>query len=122
MGGESPREGFDCSGFVQHVFARQRVSLPRTSREMAASLQRVAISDLRPGDLLFFNIYGRPHSHVGIYLGKGEFIHAAAGRQTRQVRISSLQRPYWKLRFSGARRPTPTAQVAIAQRTGYEWR
>jgi peptidoglycan DL-endopeptidase CwlO len=70
-GGESP-SGFDCSGLVQYVYGRVGVSLPRTSYEQYRAGRRVARSELRPGDLVFFDGAG----HVGIYAGGGRFIHA----------------------------------------------
>jgi hypothetical protein len=124
IGGESPREGFDCSGFIQHVFGRNGVALPRTSREMATSLRNISSRDMQPGDLLFFNTNGQPYSHVGLYLGSDQFIHAPSGRRTRQVRISSLRLPYWMHRFSGARRPADVRNALrpAPLRLGSEWR
>jgi len=70
-GGESP-SGFDCSGLVQYVYARLGVSLPRVTTEQWHAGHHVSRSQLRPGDLVFFDAVG----HVGIYLGGGRFIHA----------------------------------------------
>lgn len=105
-GGDSPATGFDCSGFVYHVYARQGIYLPRTAAGMAERLPAVAREALRPGDLVFFNSNGKPFSHVGIYLGNDAFIHAPSSRSGR-VSISSLSRDYWKKRFLGIRRPRP---------------
>jgi cell wall-associated NlpC family hydrolase len=80
-GGESPAEGFDCSGFVQYVFGRQGVELPRTSY-LQASAGRAAprqVGALQPGDLMFFASTGRRVDHVAIYAGDGRIIHASAG-------------------------------------------
>lgn len=80
-GGESPAEGFDCSGFVQYVFGRHGVDLPRTSAQQAGAGRAVpgAISALQPGDLMFFDTEGRGVDHVAIYAGEGRLIHAASG-------------------------------------------
>ncbi|MGQ0657322.1 MAG: C40 family peptidase [Chromatiales bacterium] len=107
FGGSSPREGFDCSGFVQHVFARLGVILPHNANAMASQLPRLATPERRPGDLVFFNTNGRPHSHVGIYLGGDRFIHATS-RAGRTVKVSSLREPYWQRRLDGLRRPALT--------------
>jgi cell wall-associated NlpC family hydrolase len=80
-GGESPAEGFDCSGFVQYVFGRQGVELPRTSRlQVGAGVAAPrAVGALQPGDLMFFASTGRRVDHVAIYAGDGRIIHASAG-------------------------------------------
>jgi len=103
-GKASPAEGFDCSGFVKHVYEKHGVSLPRTTREMAASLPPVDKQERRPGDLIFFNTSGKPFSHVGIYVGNDSFVHAPSSR-TGRVIVSSLGRSYWWQRFIGVRRP-----------------
>ena len=80
-GGESPAEGFDCSGFVQYVFGRQGVELPRTSYLQAGAGRPAprAVGALQPGDLMFFSSSGRRVDHVAIYAGDGRIIHASAG-------------------------------------------
>ena len=103
-GKASPVEGFDCSGFVQHVYEKHGIPLPRTTRQMARSLPSVDKQERRPGDLLFFNTSGKPFSHVGIYVGHDAFVHAPSSR-TGRVIVSSLDRPYWWQRFIGVRRP-----------------
>ncbi|MCG3144994.1 MAG: hypothetical protein HONDAALG_02529 [Gammaproteobacteria bacterium] len=110
-GGTSPTEGFDCSGFVRYVFGHFGVELPRSAREMAAALPKVATDDRRPGDLIFFNTNGRPFSHVGIYLGKGRFVHATSSR-TKLVMVSELSDSYWSKRLNGVRRP-PAEALAV---------
>jgi cell wall-associated NlpC family hydrolase len=80
-GGDSPAEGFDCSGFVQYVFGRQGIELPRTSRQQSsagASLP-IQLEALRPGDLLFFASTGAQVNHVAIYMGDNRMIHSSAG-------------------------------------------
>lgn len=79
-GGNTPSEGFDCSGFTKYVFAKQGVSLPRTSREQSRVGAPVAadFSALRPGDLMFFAEPGQAISHVAIYAGNGRILHSAS--------------------------------------------
>jgi len=103
-GKSSPEEGFDCSGFVKHVYEHQGISLPRTVQGMAQSLNQVPKNELHSGDLVFFNINGKPFSHVGIYVSDNEFIHAPSQR-TGKVLLSSLKNRYWEERFICARRP-----------------
>jgi cell wall-associated NlpC family hydrolase len=80
-GGSSPDTGFDCSGFVQYVFARNGVELPRTSRLQASA--GIALPDdvtsLRPGDLMLFSSKGRGVDHVAIYVGNNRMLHSSAG-------------------------------------------
>ncbi|MDP2134957.1 MAG: C40 family peptidase [Sulfuritalea sp.] len=105
-GGSSPEAGFDCSGFVSHVFQEALgLVLPRSSREMSNSGQVVSRDDLRPGDLVFFNTMRKAFSHVGIYLGDNQFVHAP--RSGGRVRIEDLSQSYWSKRFNGARRIDP---------------
>jgi cell wall-associated NlpC family hydrolase len=95
-GGSSPR-GFDCSGLVSYVFAQIGVSLPHSSYSQFGMGTSVSISDLQPGDLVFFT----GASHVGIYIGGGQFIHAPHTGDV--VKISSLS-GYYSSNFAGARR------------------
>ena len=105
-GGSSPDTGFDCSGLVAHVYERAwGVALPRGTRAQRHLGRAVRRADLQPGDLVFYNTRNRPFSHVGIYLGDGDFVHAP--RQDQRVRVESLDNPYWRARFSGARRLDP---------------
>ena len=80
-GGETPGVGFDCSGFVQYVFGRHRVVLPRTSREQANAGQAVqrGVTSLRPGDLMLFSSKGAGVDHVAIYAGNNRILHSSAG-------------------------------------------
>ena len=102
-GGTSPETGFDCSGFVQHVFREgMGLILPRTSREISKEGLAVKKTELQPGDLVFFNTMRRTFSHVGIYLGEGQFIHSP--RSGGKVRIEDMRESYWAKRYEGARR------------------
>ena len=102
FGGNTPESGLDCSGLVRYVFQQVTgFTLPRTSKEMSGLGAKVAVDDLKPGDLVFFNTLNRRHSHMGIYLGEGRFIHAPSSRST--VRVDRLDNPYFKPRIDGAR-------------------
>ena len=103
-GKDNPREGFDCSGFVRHVYSTQGVRLPRTAKEMALALPTIPKYAIQSGDLVFFNINGQVFSHVGIYINDNHFIHAPSQR-TGKVLVSNLTTDYWQQHFSGARRP-----------------
>lgn len=105
MGGSSPESGFDCSGFTRHVFENSvGLLLPRRSIEQAQSpdLEPVKQSELKPGDLVFFNTLRRTFSHVGIYIGDHKFIHSP--RAGSSVRVEDMRISYWQQRFDGARR------------------
>jgi cell wall-associated NlpC family hydrolase len=107
-GGNSPETGYDCSGLVAYVYERAwGVTLPRSTEKQRHVGRPVKIKDLQPGDLVFYNTRHRPFSHVGIYLGDGNFIHAP--RPGQRVRIESLETRYWRARFDGARRLDPPA-------------
>jgi cell wall-associated NlpC family hydrolase len=105
-GGASHEEGFDCSGLVTHVYERAwGIELPRTTDEQRRIGKPVRLKELEPGDLVFYNTRNRPYSHVGIYVGHGFFVHAP--KPGAKVRIESVQTPYWRTRFNGARRIDP---------------
>jgi len=95
-GGSTPR-GFDCSGLVSYVFAQIGVSVPHSSYSQFGMGTAISINDLQPGDLVFF----AGASHVGIYIGGGQFIHAPHTGDV--VKISSLS-GYYSSNFAGARR------------------
>ena len=105
-GGTSPQTGFDCSGLVAHVYERAwGMPLPRSTEGQRHVGHAVKRSQLLPGDLVFYNTRNRPFSHVGIYLGDGNFVHAP--RPGQRVRIERIDNPYWRARFDGARRLDP---------------
>jgi len=101
-GGRSPREGFDCSGFVQYIHRQAGIAVPRTTRAQYNASRPVSRRRLQPGDLVFFRIDGRRISHVGIYLGEGRFIHAPSSGK--RVSTARLDDPYWRRHYSGAGR------------------
>ncbi|MDY0054683.1 MAG: C40 family peptidase [Methyloversatilis sp.] len=103
FGGNTPQSGFDCSGFVRHVFSDALgVLLPRTAVEMARVGETIPKDELQPGDLVFFNTLRRSFSHVGIYLGDNKFMHANS--RGGSVRVDDMTGRYWAKRFNGARR------------------
>jgi len=102
--GGTDRQGFDCSGFTQYVFARHGVALPRGVREQYSAGREVR-EPLAPGDLLFFTTVEPGASHVAISVGGDEFVHAPSS--TGVVRVEHLSARYWAQRFLGARRVTP---------------
>jgi cell wall-associated NlpC family hydrolase len=102
-GGTSPDKGFDCSGFVSHVFGDALgIALPHNAYAQSRAGQPIASAELRPGDLVFFNTLRRTFSHVGIYIGNNRFIHAPRSGQA--IKITQFNHPYWAHRFNGARR------------------
>ena len=103
FGGSSAETGFDCSGFVRAIY-QDTVGhlLPRRAAEQAKATQKIDKKELKPGDLAFFNTMRRTFSHVGIYVGDGQFIHAPSKGKT--VRVESMNSKYWAKRFNGARR------------------
>jgi len=96
----------DCSGFVQSVYQKSNIDLPRSSseqaREGAIVTRTLDFAKLLPGDLLFFGSSGRHIGHVGIYVGDGKMIHASNRR--RRVIVSDLRQPYHEGAFVVAKR------------------
>jgi hypothetical protein len=101
-GGASRREGVDCSGLVQAVYRLNGLNLPRSTTAQYLAGATVTSRRLQKGDLVFFSTSpGRSVSHVGIYVGGNVFIHSPGTGQ--KVREESLESPYFRDRFSGAR-------------------
>lgn len=104
-GGTSVEQGFDCSSFLVYLFKTEaNIRLPRTTtamhRSSAATIQRDA---LKPGDAVFFRGNGSGQvSHVGLYIGKDQFIHSPS--TGKRVRIDSLSSHYWKKNYTTAKR------------------
>lgn len=102
-GGDDPEEGFDCSGLVQFVYASiAAIDLPCRARQQRHHGKPVKRQNLQPGDLVFFNTMRDPASHVGIYIGDGEFVHAPS--RGAKVRVDKMSNSYWAKRYTGARR------------------
>ncbi|WP_410515263.1 C40 family peptidase [Paenibacillus sp. BR2-3] len=99
--GGTTTSGFDCSGFILYVLKKFNVDdLPRTSQSQAKVGTPVAKENLRPGDLVFFNTFGKGISHAGIYIGDDQFAHSSS----KGVRVSSLSESYYQDRYVTARR------------------
>ncbi|MDH4581997.1 NlpC/P60 family protein [Pseudomonas sp. BN415] len=106
FGGRSMKTGFDCSGFVGYLFKEEAgIQLPRSTREMInLDAPVIARSELKPGDIVFFNNRGRGRvSHAGIYIGDDRFIHSSSSRSG-GVRVDSLDDRYWKASYMEAKR------------------
>ena len=110
-GGNTVESGFDCSGFVRAMYEQSiGLVLPRRAEQQAAATQNIDRSELKPGDLVFFNTLKRTFSHVGIYVGEGRFIHSP--KPGAQVRVENMRIDYWATRFDGARRVQTSAPAA----------
>lgn len=101
-GGSSTATGFDCSGMIQFVYKNAlSVKLPRTARDMATASRKIPDSRLKAGDLVFFNTGGaHRYSHVGLYIGNGEFIHAPSSGKT--IKTEKLSTPFYAKNYLGA--------------------
>lgn len=101
-GGVTP-SGFDCSGFILYVYQEAaNIELPHSTHELVKIGRPIPVADLRPADLVYFKIEHQKPLHVGIYIGRGRFIHApSAGGQ---INIQPLGMDYWQQRYLGARR------------------
>lgn len=101
-GGMHPDEGFDCSGLVHYSYQQAGVELPRTSLQQYKYSRSVRLSNLKPGDLLFFELNDQAVSHVGIYLGNNRFVHAP--KTGKDVMITRLDNQFWRQRLVSAGR------------------
>lgn len=111
--GAMSRSATDCSGFTSQVFRSQGYKIPRTSSEQSTTGIPVHSKDLKPGDLVFFHTRrGARVTHVGIYMGKGKFIHASSGGG--QVQVNSLADGYYKQRLVAARRVAKSSSTKKA--------
>ncbi len=100
-GGASP-SGFDCSGLILYSYRQAGKALPRSTESQRAAARPIKVSQLRRGDLLFFNQEGKKYGHAAIYVGEGRFVHAPSSGK--RVRADRLDNPYWKKHLSEARR------------------
>ncbi len=97
-GGDYPSQGFDCSGYLQYVFNKNGVDIPRTVATIYN--EGSLVSEPERGDLVFFETYKPGPSHAGIYLGDGQFVHASSSKG---VTVSSMNNGYWQPRYLGAK-------------------
>lgn len=109
--GGTTKAGFDCSGFIGYVYKGKGVSLPRTAAGMYSKGTPVTKAKLAVGDLVFFNTTGKGVSHVGMFIGNGQFIHASSSKG---VRIDKINDPYyWGKKYVGAKK---VANVQVAKK------
>ena len=102
FGGRNPNAGLDCSGMVAYIVENISTrQLPHNAAQIADRTRPIDVSELRPGDLVFFNTMKRRHSHMGIYIGDGRFVHAPNSRG--RVRVERLDNRYFAQRIDGAR-------------------
>lgn len=101
--GNQPSSGFDCSGYAYEVMRLNGYEIPRMADQQFEETRRVKYTDLRPGDLVFFQTYLPGPSHVGFFLGEGKFIHASSAAEG--VVVSRLDKGYYRERFLGGGRP-----------------
>lgn len=102
FGGRNPEAGLDCSGMVAWIV--ENVSgkrLPHNAAQIAQRTRPIAVSQLQAGDLVFFNTLKRRHSHMGIYIGDGRFVHAPSSKG--RIRVERLDNRYFAPRIDGAR-------------------
>jgi cell wall-associated NlpC family hydrolase len=114
--GGTSRFGFDCSGYVQHVFAMLGIRLPRTADSQFYAGHSIA-GTMLAGDLVFFQTYAPGPSHVGIYLGGGKFVHASSSHG---VTVSRLSDSYWAARYLGAKRYVAAERLSEVTRAAQE--
>jgi len=99
FGGSTPA-GFDCSGFLQFIFEKNGIMIPRLADEQYLLGEKKSKRDLVPGDLVFFSTYADGASHCGLYLGDDKFIHTSASKG---VRVDELSDGYWQPKFLGGK-------------------
>ena len=100
--GGASLKGFDCSGLVYYTHGKLGIRTPRTSLQQYKSAKNISLSKLHSGDLVFFTLNKTNVSHVGIYLGNGQFIHAP--KSGKRVSVNNLNDSFWRLRIvSGGR-------------------
>lgn len=133
-GGDNPESGFDCSGLIQYVFYNNGIAIPRNSRSQFSCGDKVGLSEIQPGDVVFFQVYSKGEygqgavlnkvteyvktkpTHVGIYLGNGVFIHAPSRGQT--VKKSDLKSRFWRSHLIGIRNYTSKQAWEDSETTG----
>lgn len=103
-GGTDPARGFDCSGLVHYAYAQAGYRAPRTTGQLWRTATPLRVEHLRPGDVVFFAAHDKP-THVGLYVGSGEFVHAPSSGK--RVRMQRLDDEYYRRRFRGAGRLLP---------------
>lgn len=101
FGGSNPQAGFDCSGMTNYIYKNALgVTLPRTAADIANASTPISKNQLKVGDLVFFNTNGKPYSHMGIFIGNRQFIHAPSTNGS--IRTESMDNRYFAQRFTSA--------------------
>ena len=120
-GGNTPQSGFDCSGFTKYVFAKHGIQLPRTSREQSRAGRGVALDlgALIPGDIMLFAARGEAISHVAIYVGDGQIIHASSGYGRVNYLDLNTSRGDWYVQNMVAARRLTTNGRSLVQSLAY---
>lgn len=118
--GGTTSNGFDCSGFTMYVFAKNGIDLPRTADLQYDFGLPISKNQLRPGDLVFFETYGVGASHVGIYIGNGEFLHASSSKGV--ITVARLDNSYFVERYVGSRRYYNLQSVGLRQNRNAQFR
>lgn len=120
-GGTTP-SGFDCSGFITYLLKKYVPSLPRISRDMARYGRKVSMSEILPGDLVFFATGrdGGTITHVALYIGNHAVIHSVSAGPQRGVIVTSLDTTYWKRRLMFSVRVLPGVSPAQTEKVGTE--
>lgn len=103
LGGASPRKGFDCSGLIYWVYQKHGIKVPRITTDQARAGYSIPKGKAAPGDIVVFRTSSAPRGlHTGIYAGNNTFIHSP--RRGENVRIESIEVPYWKTKLTSVRR------------------
>ena len=101
FGGKNPQSGLDCSGMVAYIYKNTLgLELPTNAQQIANLARRIEKTELRPGDLVFFNTLHRAYSHVGIYIGDDRFVHSPGTNG--KIKISNLKSIYYARTFQTA--------------------
>lgn len=100
-GGNTP-DGFDCSGLVQYSYGRVGIMLPHGTKSLLHMSHTISRRNLQRGDLVFFTQQGKKFSHVALYIGGDQFVHAPSSGK--YVYVSDINDPYWRRHFAAARR------------------
>ena len=109
--GGTTTAGFDCSGYVRHIYKQFGVNLGRSTSDMFGQGQSVAKANLQVGDLVFFKTTAAKVGHVGIYIGNGKFVHSSTSKG---VIVTNLNDPYyWGKRYVGAKRVGNVATLSV---------
>jgi cell wall-associated NlpC family hydrolase len=104
-GGADPEKGFDCSGLVYYTYTTNGYAVPRTAQDLFKAARKISLEDAIQGDLVFFQDQAKL-SHVGIYLGRGMFVHAPSSGDA--VSMSSLETPYYQRHLVAVGRLSPS--------------